>query len=176
MDTSNNNVQEIIVVDDVKKTLEKNNKILEKSIINIELRQQELQNMIAIVQNGISNLENLVAKEEAKTPQQNERIKNLRAAIIKNVSLVREIYDSYDSYEETKFKYRKLISDGDFNYNKLFISIKQIEDKTHKSNSGDLLELLRSISENLNKQSANGSTSVFMDTIQKELDNPDYAI
>ncbi len=163
-----------IDVEDVKKSLDKNSKVIEKSIINIELRQQELQNMIAIVQNGISNLETLLTKEEQKHPQNNERIKNLHAAIIKNVSLVREIYDSYVSYEETKFKYRKLISDSDFDYNKLFINIKQVEDKTHKTSSGDLLELLRTISENLNKSS--DSKTTFMDSIKNELAHPDYQV
>lgn len=140
----------------IKNLSDKTQKKLENSIYNIELRQQEIQNLIATLQNNLNHIESIIQGEELKTVPNNEKIKNLRLAILKNISLIREMYDSYDGFEETKFKYRKLITETDFNYQKLEIGINQTNEKINKFSGGDLVELLRSISSNLNDSTTPG--------------------
>lgn len=152
----------------------KNQLKLEKQISVIEIRQQELQNLIAVIQNNISQLEGIIQSEEVKPVPNNEKIKNIRAAIHKNISLLREIYDSYNSFEETKFKYRKLISDNDFNLYRLDITVKQAEEKSNKLLGNDFIEMLRSISTDLNKTDGK---SVLIEKINSDLNkNPEFEL
>lgn len=155
-------------MDDLFKASEKNIRKLEASISHIEVRQQEIQNIIATIQNNLYHLESIIQGEETKPNPNNEKLKNLRLAILKNVSIIREMYDTYDSYEETKFKYKKLITETDFNYRKLDITIKQTEDKMQKSNSSDLVDLLRIISSNLNSCDKNNNKN-YVNKIENEI-------
>ena len=66
------------------------------------------------------------------------------------------------------FKYKKLITETDFNYRKLDITIKQAEDKLQKSNSSDLVDLLRIISSNVNASNKKDNQN-YINKIENEI-------
>ena len=78
---------------------------LEKEIINIELRQAELQNHISDLERANSGLKQIIQKE-------NDPVKKAKyyGAIRNNVELLAKLYSSYKDFESVKFNYRKEIS------------------------------------------------------------------
>ena len=122
---------------------------VENDINGIIIRQQEIQNFISSVETSISDIEqNLLREKRSKTPNY-ESMKALRGALSKNIELVKDLYDSYRGFEDSKVKYRKLISDAKLNYQQLVkVKIRQLDIKSEKVDDTTLISLLRNITKN----------------------------
>ena len=87
---------------------------LEKEIVNIEMKQNEIQNHIIDLENANGGLKQMIKQEKDMT----KRAKYY-GAIRGNIELIAKMYSSYKDFESVKFNYRKEISALTQNKNKL---------------------------------------------------------
>ena len=94
--------------DDIRKDEFDRKKEIEKQITTIELRQQELQGYIAILDGSVQQLDSLVYHEQKNQQPDWTKISNWRGAMSKNIELLTKVYSTYREYEDIKFKCRIL--------------------------------------------------------------------
>lgn len=133
------------------KKFSSDSKTLEKEIMNIELRQQEIQNVISTLDQSISDIEHLIMLEKKKKTPDGNKIKNLRGALLTNTQILNEFYNTYRGYEEVKFRYRKLITDKGLDYEKLKSDLEKL-DRRSKFDNEQLLTVLEVISSKINER------------------------
>ena len=115
---------------------------LERQIINIEIRQQEIQNLIVTIENANNYLDTLIKQEK-----DNRRKASLYGAKTKNVELLTKLYDTYNRFEDVKFKYHNNISDIMFKSHRLIeVEIRKIDEKLNNLNNNDLVEMFNTMS------------------------------
>lgn len=157
----------------IKKDLDSINEVLEKQIISIEIKQNDLQNYVCSIDSNIKHLENLIAIEQQQKPPNLEKIRFLRGNIVKSIELLNDIYKTYKEFEETKFKYYKEIGDNKFRLHKLIeLELRKIDEKTEASTE-EFFELMRNLSAYMNssksqENSTSDSTVLFEDEPQNE--------
>src|SRR6056297_2650846 len=118
--------------DNVKDSFIKTEEQLEKQIIHIEYKQSELQNYITTIENSISNMEQMISKEQQNSKPNHDRIRGLRTSISKNVELVTKLYDSYKEFESVKFRYHKELSDSNYRKHRLIeLELKKVDDRSN---------------------------------------------
>lgn len=140
----------------------KDSKTLENEIKNIELREQDVQNIISTIEQNINDIDHLILQEKRKKTPDGNKIKNLRAAILSNTQTLNEYYNTYRGYEEVKFKYRKLITDKGLDYEKLKADLNKLDNRS-KFDNRQLLDVLDVIAEKIReskKLTTNGNGTV----------------
>ncbi len=114
---------------------------LEREIVNIEMKQTELQVHISDLEVANSGLKNLIKTE--KDPVKKSKY---YAAIRSNIELVAKIYSAYKDFESIKFSYRKEISTLTQNKNRIiYIELEKI--KAQPPGTEDLTMILKSLVE-----------------------------
>jgi hypothetical protein len=112
---------------------------LEQKISIIELRQQEIQNYIADIDNNITYLRGLLPSETDK-----EKNRMLRGAISKNIELLTRLYSTYREYDDVKVKYYKIISDDTHKMHQLIaVDIRRIDEKVKDIDDSDFLGVMK---------------------------------
>lgn len=89
-------------------------KKLEKEILNIEMRQTELQQYISDLEYANNGLKIIIKKET-----DSQRKSKYYEAIRRNIELLTKLYASYKDFELVKFNYRKEISTLTQNRNRM---------------------------------------------------------
>lgn len=114
-------------------------KKMEQKIANTELRQQELQNYIADLDQNIVYLRGLLPHEKDK-----EKNRMIRGAISKNIELLSRLYSTYREYEDVKVKYFKIISDDTHKMHHLIaVDIRRIDEKVKDIDDTDFLGVMK---------------------------------
>jgi len=116
----------------VKDSFIKTEEQLEKQIIHIEYKQNELQNYITTIENSISHMEQMISKEKQNSKPNHDRIRGLRTSISKNVELIIKLYESYKEFESVKFRYHKELSDNNYRKQRLIeLELKKMDDRSN---------------------------------------------
>ena len=141
--------------DYIGKTSTSSHHALERQIANIVLRQQELQNYISRIEQGIKGLEGIIRVEKQQKKQNYDKIKNCYIAISKHIELVTKLYDSYRAFEDTKFKYHKQIAESNFKYIHLIeVEIRRIEEKMDNTlGDSGFVEVMQALAEGFRNNS-----------------------
>jgi len=92
---------------------------LENQIEIIKIRQQELQNYIVSLDQAIRQIDGVIFNEEQKSKPDYNKIKNLRFISSRNFELITNIYNTYQKFEDVKFKYYKEIDNHSHAANRL---------------------------------------------------------
>lgn len=113
-------------------TTEKAN--IEKQIGVIEVRQQEIQNYIASIDQNVTYLNGLLQQGL----ENKDKIRAIRGAVGKNIDTLTKLYSIYREYEDTKQRYHKLLSDNMYKMHHLIsVDIRRIDEKLEKMGDGD---------------------------------------
>ena len=153
-----------------------NHVILAKQIDNIVLRQQELQAYITEVDQSIKGLKSYIIREKQAQPPNQDKIKNCQIAISRHIELISKLYESYRSFEETKFKYQKQISESNFKYiHMIEIDIRRIEEKLDNTLSdSSFSEVMHALVEGFKNVNKSGSDPIIQKSEQDLLEDPSY--
>lgn len=158
----------------IQNTANINQVTLQTQIDNIILRQQELQNYISTLNQGIQQIEHSVQKELQNKNYDKEKLARFRTSISKSIELVADLYRTYQSFEDVKFKYHKQISEMNFKYiGMIEIDIMRInkDDRSKDSNFAMMMSTLMEMFKN--KENASESK----ESMQKDLIlDPDYKL
>jgi hypothetical protein len=124
---------------------------LEKQITLVELRQQELQNYMSIIDGHITHFDNAANHEAQQNKPDYAKLNKLRAASAKNIEIITDLHNSYKEYETVKFRYFKEISDNNYKKNRLIsVDIKRLG--TSEEMGTEFYEIMRLLSKlNLKK-------------------------
>ncbi|MDX1700766.1 MAG: hypothetical protein R3250_09120 [Melioribacteraceae bacterium] len=105
-----------------------------KQIGVIEVRQQEIQNYIATIDQNVTYLNGLLQQGM----ENKDKIRAVRGAIGKNIDTLTKLYSIYREYEDTKQRYHKLLSDNMYKMHHLIsVDIRRIDEKLEKIGDGD---------------------------------------
>ena len=90
------------------------------------------------------------------------------------MSWMAKLYDTYRSFEDSKFKYFKQISEMNFKYTRLLeVEIRQLDEKVDNVNEPGFIEMMNILIESLSANKSNPNPVV--QEAQKELlNNPEY--
>lgn len=156
----------------IKQEYSTDRKLLEKQIVTLEARQQEIQYYIATIHQGIQNLEQLIVQEQAQAQPKFDKIKNYRVAISKNVQLQSELYSTYKSFEDVKFKYYKQITDQNLRVQQLIaIDLKKANSQYETLQDANFMDVMGSL---MNMMKDGSKEQVTEETRQELLQSPDY--
>jgi len=109
-------------------------KEIEKQIGVIEVRQQEIQNYIADIDQNIIALQGFLQQGT----ENKDKVRAVRGAIGKNIETLAKLYSIYREYEDTKQRYHKLLSDNMYKMHHLIsVDIRRIDEKLEKMGDGD---------------------------------------
>ena len=130
-------------VSEVRKQIDDTNDTLTKQVTNVELRQQELQNMISNIESNISLSHGMIAAEKKKAKPDWNAIKGMQGNLMKNLELLAKYYEVYKQFEETKFKYHNVMNDNIHKGMKLIhVDIKRIEKDLDKVDGQDFAQVM----------------------------------
>jgi len=125
-------------------------KVLEDQIANIVLRQQEIQNFMTTLEAGIKQVELGVQLELQQVKIDYTKVSNMNGKIAKSMELLTKMYDTYRAFEDTKWKYHKLVNDVNFNYIKLLeIEVRRLDEKIDKISDSGFMEMMSTLVESL---------------------------
>ena len=160
----------------IKEYSNNNQALLEKQISNIVLRQQELQNFMTTLEQAVSNVE-VGMQIELKQPKINYNIvNNMQKAMTRSMELLVKMYDSYRSFEDTKFKYFKQLNDVNYNFIKLLeVDIRRLDEKVDKITNSQFMDMMTTLVDSLKGTSSN-TNPVFQEGKKELLDDPEYKI
>lgn len=117
---------------------------LEKEILNIEMKQTEIQNHISDLENANSGLKQMI-----KTESDNGKRAKYYGAIKSNIELIAKMYSAYKDFEGVKFNYRKEVSALVQNKNRLIhVDLPKIG-TTSSAGPEELLSVFRVIAETM---------------------------
>lgn len=147
-------------------------KTLEKKITNIELRQQEIQNYIADLDQNIVYLRGLLPNEKDK-----EKNRIIRGAISKNIELLSRLYSTYREYEDVKVKYFKIISDDTYKMHQMIaVDIRRIDEKVKDIDDTDFLGVMKEMMSLVSGiQKKHDGMIPLSEDVQKEMEKEDEA-
>ena len=151
---------------------------LKNQISIIELRQQELQNYITSLDQTVRQLDRLVFTEEQTPKPDYIKIKNLRFVSSKNIEIITDMYNTYQRFEDVKFKYYKEIDNHSHAGNRLiYIELYKLENQTNDI-SDSFMEMLKYLSNNkdLNKPSTDNPPGMPLGTTDNLDTNPEYQL
>jgi len=116
-------------------------KKLEKHIIGVELKQQELQRHISDIDGNIQFLNQYL---QAEKDQEKQRV--VRGAVAKNIELIAKLYSVNREYEDVKVKYLKDISTNIYQMHHLVsVDIRRIDEKIEKLDDGDFVGVMKQV-------------------------------
>ncbi len=117
--------------------------VLEKQITILELRQQEIQSHIASIENANHHLDILIQQEK-----DSKKKGFLFKAKTSNIEILVKLYDTYNRFEETKFKYYNNIGDLTFKQHRMIeVDIKKISEKVDKLTGNDMVDMFKNLSD-----------------------------
>lgn len=144
---------------------------LEQKISIIELRQQEIQNYIADIDNNITYLRGLLPSETDK-----EKNRMIRGAISKNIELLTRLYSTYREYEDVKVKYFKIISDDTHKMHQLIaVDIRRIDEKVRDIDDSDFLGVMKEMMDLVTGIQRKHGKIPLSEDFQKEMEKEDEA-
>lgn len=149
---------------------------LENQISIIELRQQELQNYITSLDQTVRQIDRLVYNEEKKQKPDYNKIKNLRFISSKNIEMITDMYNTYERFEDVKFKYFKEIDSHSHNANRLInIELYKLENQTNDASDMflEMIKYMSTIKEINVKPDDKNKDNLVMDNLK---DNPEYQL
>lgn len=152
-------------------------KQLENQISMIELRQQELQNYIVSLDQTIRQIDSIIFREEKKANPDYNKIKNLRFISSKNIEIITNIYNTYQKFEDVKFKYYKEIDNHSHSGNRL-INIELVK-LTNKSNdiSDSFMDMIKYMSTlGLNNEKTKINNQLDIESKESLEENPEYQL
>lgn len=115
----------------VNEDFEEQKKVLETQISSVEIRQQNIQNMISTIETQLQQIQTMISHEKDK-----QKRANLYKTYNYSSNLLVSFLDLYNSYEVTKQRYYKQISDLLVSKNKLIhVEINRINAKLDNLNS-----------------------------------------
>lgn len=145
---------------------------LEQKIANVELRQQELQNYIADLDQNIVYMRGLLPNEKDK-----EKQRMIRGGIAKNIELLQKLYSTYREYEDVKVKYYKIISDDTHKKHHLIaVDIRRIDERVKDIDDTDFLGVMKEMMKLVTGvQEKHQGMIPLSEDVQKEMENEDEA-
>jgi len=159
--------------DNVRKSFVKTEEQLGKQVTSIENKQIELQNYMTTIDNAISHMEQMVAKEQQTANPNHDRIRGLRASITKNVELITKLYDSYKEFESVKFRYHKELSDNNYRKQRLIeLELKKMDDRSN-SLGQEFYNIMRNLT---GLQKSDGLDSELLEQANIPLDDQTYQL
>lgn len=148
---------------------------IEKSIVGVELKQQEIQKYIADIDNNINFLQGLLPAEKDK-----EKARMIRGAISKNIELLARLYSVNREYEDVKVKYFKNISDDLYKMHHLIgVEIRKIDEKVKDIDDTDFVGVMKQMMDLVSgEQKKHGGKIPLSEDLQKEMeqDSPEYEL
>lgn len=137
MTTTNNRYDHITEEFDIQKDL------LERQIIGIELRQQEIQSHITSIEAANNQLDIMINQEK-----DNRKKGSYFAAKVRNIELLTKLYSVYREFEDSKFKYHNNMSDIIYKGHRLIeVDIRKLDEKLDSMTGDDMVDMFK----NLNK-------------------------
>lgn len=125
-------------------------KQLMDQISSIELRCQDLQNYINMIDNSNNTLQISIQKET-----DNNKKNKYYSIIRQNVELLVKLYSTFREFEDTKFKYYNTVSDLLHKQHRLIeVDIRKIDSNIDDFDSGEFMSTLKKITSNLSKGSS----------------------
>ena len=147
-------------------------KTLEKQIIGVELKQQEIQKHIADIDSNIQFLQQYLLAEKDKEKQ---RIN--RGATDKNIELIAKLYSVNREYEDVKVKYLKDISTNIYQMHHLVsVDIRRIDEKVDKIEDGDFVGVMKQVMDLItSERKIHDGKIPLSEDVQKEMEKEDEA-
>lgn len=164
--------QQINKYDEIRKDEATRKKDIEKQITNIELRQQELQNYISLIDQGIQQLDAMIINEQRQSQPDYNKINAWRGALAKNIELSSKVYSTYREYEDIKFKCRKEINESAYKTNHLLhVAIRQVDERVDKMTDNDFVNMLTTLTDMMrnSKGTANEKFEPLLNESKREL-------
>jgi len=147
-------------------------KKLEKQIIGVELKQQEIQKHIADIDSNIQYLNQYLQSEQDK-----EKQRIIRGAIAKNIELIAKLYSVNREYEDVKVKYFKDISSNIYQMHHLVsVDIRRIDEKVDKIDDGDFVGVMKQVMDLISSErSLHEGKIPLSEDVQRDMEKEDEA-
>ena len=150
---------------DIEKDFDNHVQKLNKQIEHINIKQHEINSMIATIQAATNNVESLLAQE--KDSKQKGKF---YTTIARNIQLMNELYGTFQSFESVKHKYYQDMGKMSVMKNRMLeIEIRQIDLKFNTIKSDDVVGLMSELKEMLKSIDKK-------EYKQLSLKNPDYSM
>ncbi len=144
--------------------------LLDRQIISIELRQQEIQLHITTIDQANNQLDILISQE-----QNNKQKGNYFRAKTQNVELLTKLYSVYREFEDTKYKYHNNISDMINKEHRLIeVDVRRIDEKLEKMSGDDMVDMFKSLTTLLSGNNSQSLPKEVNETIQ--MNNDEYQL
>lgn len=150
-------------------------KKIEKQIGVIEVRQQEIQNYIAQIDQNITFMQGLLQQGE----QNKDKVRAIRGALGKNIETLTKLYSIYREYEDTKQKYHRLLSDNIYKMHHLIsVDIRRIDEKLEKMGDGDFFGVFKEFVNIMGSKKECDTRIPISEDVNRELgdESPDYKL
>ena len=116
---------------------------LERQIISIELRQQEIQLHISNIEQANNHIDTLIQQEKDA-----RRKGKYFQAKTRNIEILTKLYSVYREFEDTKFKFHNSISDMIVKGHKMIeVDIRRIDEKLEKMTGDDMVDMFKSLAD-----------------------------
>lgn len=137
-------------VNEVRKSIDSTNDVLKKQIDNVEIRQQELQNLISNLESNVNVMTSTISAEKKKSKPDYNVIKGCQTGLTRNLELLAKYYEVYRQFEEAKFKYHNVINDNVHKGMKLIhVDIRRIDKDLDKRDSQDFASIMAALKSGL---------------------------
>ena len=150
-------------------------KDIEKQIGVIEIRQQEIQNYIATIDQNITFMNGLLQQSETNK----DKIRAIRGALGKNIETLTKLYQVYREYEDTKQRYHKLLSENMYKMHHLIsVDIRRIDEKLEKMGDGDFFGIFKEFVNIMSEKKECDTRIPVSEDLNRELgeDDPNYKL
>jgi len=145
---------------------------LDAQINTITQRQQELQNLITSIEQGVQQYEAMVSREQQMPKPDFNKIRSMRGAITKSIELLAQLYTTYKAFEEVKFRYYKQITDLDHNTRRMIeVEIRRIESNMDNFSGGDFIGMMKSFTDQMKYADKLQTPTPLQQGAQEELKN-----
>jgi chromosome segregation ATPase len=161
--------------DYIEKDFSGERKDIEKQIGVIEVRQQEIMNRIADIDQNILYLQGLIQQGN----ENKDKIRAIRGAIGKNIDTLAKLYSIYREYEDTKQRYHKILSDNMYKMHHLIsVDIRRIDEKLEKMGDQDFFGVFSEFVNIMSGKKECDTRVPITEDINKDLgdENPDYKL
>ena len=150
-------------------------KNIEKQIGVIEIRQQEIQNYIATIDQNITFMNGLLQQGETNK----DKVRAIRGALGKNIETLTKLYQVYREYEDTKQRYHKLLSENMYKMHHLIsVDIRRIDEKLEKMGDGDFFGIFKEFANIMGEKKECDTRIPVSEDLNRELgeDDPNYKL